>query len=68
MPKDFAQTSHALPLKLVLLLGGVGDGIQPWWYTSVIPTLGKVWQEDHELKASLGYTVRLCLKKLLNIH
>jgi hypothetical protein len=25
------------------------------WYTSVIPTLRRLRQEDHEFKASLGY-------------
>jgi hypothetical protein len=31
-----------------------------WWHMSIIPALGR--QEDHEFKASLSYTVRLCLK------
>jgi hypothetical protein len=30
---------------------------------SVIPTLGRLKQEDCKLKASLGYTVRPCLKE-----
>jgi hypothetical protein len=30
-----------------------------WWYTLVISALRKVRQEDHELKASLGYIVGL---------
>jgi hypothetical protein len=30
---------------------------------SVIPPLRKLRQEDLELQAILGYTVRLCLKK-----
>jgi hypothetical protein len=27
-----------------------------WWYTSVIPALERQRREDHEFKASLGYT------------
>jgi hypothetical protein len=33
------------------------------WYTPVIPALGRLRQEDLEFKGSLGYTVRLCLRK-----
>jgi hypothetical protein len=33
-----------------------------WWYTSAIPALGRLRQEDHEFKASLGFTVRSFLK------
>jgi hypothetical protein len=29
-----------------------------WWYTPVVPVLGRLTQEDHEFKASL----RSCLK------
>jgi hypothetical protein len=29
---------------------------QVWWFTSVIPALGR--QEDSEFKANLGYTAR----------
>jgi hypothetical protein len=29
---------------------------------TVTPALGRVRQENHEFKASLGYTARLCLK------
>jgi hypothetical protein len=36
---------------------------QPWWYTSVIPTLGKLRKDGNKLEASLGYIVRLSLKK-----
>jgi hypothetical protein len=35
------------------------------WWTSVIPALGRLRQEDHDIQASQGYIVRLCLKKLL---
>jgi hypothetical protein len=30
---------------------------------SVTPALRRLRQEDHEIKASLGYTARPCLKK-----
>jgi hypothetical protein len=34
-----------------------------WWYTTIIPVLGRLWQEDREFKANLNDTVRLYLKK-----
>jgi hypothetical protein len=34
-----------------------------WWFTPVISALRGLRQEDCELEANLGYTVRLCLKK-----
>jgi hypothetical protein len=33
------------------------------WYTPVIPALGRLSQEDHELEASLVYRVRPCVNK-----
>jgi hypothetical protein len=33
----------------------------------VIPVLGRLKQEDFKLGASLGYTVRPCLRKILKI-
>jgi hypothetical protein len=33
----------------------------------VILALGKLRQENHEFEASLGYTVRVCLKKILRL-
>jgi hypothetical protein len=35
---------------------------QPWWYKTITSALGRPRQEDLELKISLGYTVRTCLK------
>jgi hypothetical protein len=35
-----------------------------WWYTPVIPALGRMRLKDHEIKPSLGYTVRLCVKNM----
>jgi hypothetical protein len=32
----------------------------------VIPALGRLRQEDHKFEVSLGYVVRLCLKKTNN--
>jgi hypothetical protein len=34
-----------------------------WWYTPVIPALGKLRKEDHEFEASLGYIARAVSKK-----
>jgi hypothetical protein len=36
--------------------------ILAWRYTPIILTLRRYRQEDHELEASLSYTVRACLK------
>jgi hypothetical protein len=33
-----------------------------WWYTAVIPALGRLKQKDQEIEASLSYMVRPCLK------
>jgi hypothetical protein len=30
-----------------------------WYHTLVIPTLGRLKQEDHEFEASLGYVASL---------
>jgi hypothetical protein len=36
---------------------------QVWWYTSVIPALGRLRQKDPKIEASLSYIARLCIKK-----
>jgi hypothetical protein len=35
---------------------------QAWWFLRVVPALRKQRQEDGASQASLGYTVRPCLK------
>jgi hypothetical protein len=35
-----------------------------WWLMAVIPAVKRLWQEDHEFKASLGYIARPCLKQI----
>jgi hypothetical protein len=34
-----------------------------WWFTSIIPALGRLRQEDLEFKVSLDYPTRPCPKK-----
>jgi hypothetical protein len=34
-----------------------------WWFTPVIPALGRLRQEDIEFQASLDCIARLCLKQ-----
>jgi hypothetical protein len=34
-----------------------------WWFTAVIPAVGRPRQEDGEFKVRLGYIVRPCPKK-----
>jgi hypothetical protein len=36
---------------------------QVWWYTTVIPAVWRLRQEDLKVKASLEYIMRPCLKK-----
>jgi hypothetical protein len=40
---------------------------QVWWGMPVIPALGKWRQENHKLKPSVGYIVRPCLQKKLQL-
>lgn len=43
-------------------------GSWTWWISSIIPALGRLKQEDHcKFKLSLGYTVRLCIKRKKNL-
>jgi hypothetical protein len=37
---------------------------QAWWYIPIIPALRRLRQEDCEFKTSLGYIVKLYLKKI----
>jgi hypothetical protein len=37
-----------------------------WWWTSVIPALRRLPQENLKFKASLGYIVGPCLKRKKN--
>jgi hypothetical protein len=39
---------------------------QTWWYISIIPALGRLWQEDLKFKASLGYIVAQKTKTKIN--
>jgi hypothetical protein len=34
-----------------------------WWFTPIIPMLGRLRQEDSELEVSLDYLARSCLRK-----
>jgi hypothetical protein len=34
-----------------------------WWYTTIIPALRSLRQEDHEFEVGLGYIARPFLKK-----
>jgi hypothetical protein len=38
-----------------------------WWNTSVIPALGKLRKKECEFVTSLGYIMRLCIRKTKNI-
>lgn len=37
-----------------------------WWFTSAIPTLGRLRQNSHRFEGHLGYKVRLCLNSLIS--
>ena len=36
---------------------------QVWWYTSVMPALGKLRLKDNEFEENMGYTAVPCLIK-----
>jgi hypothetical protein len=38
-----------------------------WWYMTIIPTVGKLRQEDKKFETSLGYMVRPCSKRLKEV-
>jgi hypothetical protein len=58
-------TKKLLSKVAFLFLGYVQNKKNSWarWCTPIIPALGRLRQEDHEFKASLGYTQKPCLKK-----
>jgi hypothetical protein len=56
--------SESKPLKFTTMLPFKKKAFQPgMWYMSVIPTLGRLNQEDCEFEISLIYVVRPCLKR-----
>jgi hypothetical protein len=38
-----------------------------WWFTSVIPALSRVWQEDLKFEANLGYPISKQQKIVRNL-
>jgi hypothetical protein len=36
-----------------------------WWYTPIIPALGRLRQEDQKFEGSLGYTERDRVKRYI---
>jgi hypothetical protein len=34
-----------------------------WWYTYIIPELGRLRKKDHKFEDSPGFMVKPCLKK-----
>jgi hypothetical protein len=57
--KDINNIVVVVLLLLLLLLTKPQSPNRAWWHMFVIPALGKLRQEDTELKANLGYKVSL---------